>query len=351
MRIADVHPVVGQRVGIELRAGRFRGKGSLGQGGDVHLRVEGAVGVHHRPGSFVPAHGCQEGLAPQQVVCATLGAEGQADQPPTAVGRFHQVGVPGALDGVALRVHIDVRQDGVGGIAGVRPVDVPASCDGHLVSVFRSAFRDEQVVPAVFLIDVRPFGIAPSGAGPDASRFGQLAAGQRVYLAQVDAVVRVAHQVALAILKVERGVDASLLNPHRLRPGAARVGGVHQEVAFVRHVRGNHVETLPVVSDGGGIDASPRAGVLQRQLRGARQHVPYLLPVHQVAAVEDGYAGEVLETAVDQVEVVAHAADARVGMETRDDGVLVAQGLLGQAGEAEGQCCQQCLFTHNCFDI
>jgi ribosomal protein L12E/L44/L45/RPP1/RPP2 len=43
--------------------------------------------------------------------------------------------------------------------------------------------------------------------------------------------------------------------------------------------------------------------------------------VHQVAAVEDRDAGEVLEAGTDEVVVVAHAADARIRVEAGDHGV------------------------------
>ena len=243
-----------------------------------------------RAGAF--AKGCwgrvgtsEEGFASQQVVRGVV-AEGQAHQPPGAFGVLYQVGVSGPLDGIALGVLVDVGQDGVGGIAEVRPVDVFAASDGHFVPVFRAAFRDEQVVPAVFLVDVRPFGIASACACPDAFRFGQLFTRLGVDFAEEDAVAGVAHHVAFAPFKVERGVDAALFQPHRLRPLAARVGGVYQEVPFVRHVGGNHVERAFVVADGGGVDASPGAGVVQGQLRGAGEAVAYLFPVDQVLAVE-----------------------------------------------------------------
>lgn len=44
-------------------------------------------------------------------------------------------------------------------------------------------------------------------------------------------------------------------------------------------------------------------------------------PVDEVAAVEEGDAGEILEGGSDEVIVVAGAADGRIGSETGEDGV------------------------------
>ncbi|GAA3783105.1 hypothetical protein GCM10022403_017050 [Streptomyces coacervatus] len=54
-----------------------------------------------------------------------------------------------------------------------------------------------------------------------------------------------------------------------------------------------------------------------------RPDVADLPPVHEVTAVEDRDAGEVLEAGADQVVVLADPAHARVGMEAADDGVSV----------------------------
>ena len=107
-----------------------------------------------------------------------------------------------ALYGVSLCVLVNVRQYGVGGVAQVGAVDIFAAAYGHLVAILRAAFRDEQVVPAVFLVDVRPLGVAAAGAVPDAYRLGQLFARLGVDFAEEDAVVGVAHHVAFAVFKV-----------------------------------------------------------------------------------------------------------------------------------------------------
>lgn len=45
-----------------------------------------------------------------------------------------------------------------------------------------------------------------------------------------------------------------------------RVGGVDNEVSFVGHISGNHVERAVVVANGRRIDATPGTGGMKRQL-------------------------------------------------------------------------------------
>ena len=54
------------------------------------------------------------------------------------------------------------------------------------------------------------------------------------------------------------------------------------------------------------------------------QTVAHLLPVYQVFAMEHRHAREVLEGAVHQIEVIAHTADAGVGMKARKYGVFIS---------------------------
>ena len=77
--------------------------------------------------------------------------------------------------------------------------------------VFRATFRNQQVVPAVFLVDVRSFGMSSARTVPDAFGFCQLLSGPGIYLAKPDAGIGIAHQVAFAVLEVEGGIDAALL--------------------------------------------------------------------------------------------------------------------------------------------
>ena len=65
---------------------------------------------------------------------------------------------------------------------------------------------------------------------------------------------------------------------------------------------------------------------MQGELAFAREAMPDLSPMGQVPAVEQRHAGEIFEAAGGKIVVAPHAADAGVGMETGDDGVLVFHG-------------------------
>jgi len=53
--------------------------------------------------------------------------------------------------------------------------------------------------------------------------------------------------------------------------------------------------------------------------------------------VEQRYAGEVLEATVYQIIIVRHPANAGIGMEAGDNGVLIALSVLGETREIESQ--------------
>ena len=92
---------------------------------------------------------------------------------------------------------------------------------------------------------------------------------------------------------------------------------------------------MGVVLDGWSKDAT--ADMLEvevAQLRGAVEHMAHLLPIQEIATVEDGYTGVVAEGGGDQ-EVVALpvGADTGVGIPSGQDGivegVLIGQRVVG----------------------
>ncbi len=132
------------------------------------------------------------------------------------------------------------------------------------------------------------------------------------------------------VVEEERRVDpAEVGQPDGLGPRAGRVLRGDEEVPAAVHVGRDHVERAGVVPERRSVDAARGAGLLQGQLALARQDVAQLSPVHQVAAREDRHAGEELEAARHEVEVVPHAHDARVGVEARDHRVAVGGAARG----------------------
>lgn len=192
--------------------------------------------------------------------------ESETHHPPRTVRGLYQVGMAGSLYRAVLCILVDVGQDGIGGVFFVRAVYIAATGYCHFVPVFRAAFGNQQIIPAVFLVNVRPFRVPSTRTVPDAFGLVELFAGFGVDFAQIDTYARIADKVTLVVFKIEGRVYAALLEPYGFRPFATRVGSVYKEVAFVGHVGGNHVECTVVVADGGCIDSSPRAGVVKRQL-------------------------------------------------------------------------------------
>ena len=114
------------------------------------------------------------------MVGTRLWAECQVDHPPASVGSLNKVSMPGALNGAVLGVFVNVCQNRVGGGAFVWAVYRAAAGNRHLMSIFRTAFRNQQIVPAVFLIDMRTLRTASSRTVPDVLGFTELFAGHRV---------------------------------------------------------------------------------------------------------------------------------------------------------------------------
>jgi len=202
------------------------------------------------------------------------------------------------------------------------------------VVVARTTLGDEQVVVPILLVEVWSFWVTPARTVPNAARGLQRLARLGVDLAEPDAIVGIAHHVAVAVLEVERRVDATLFQPYGVRPLASGIVRIDEEIAAAGGVGGNHVERAVVVADGGGIDASPREGSAQVHLTLACQTVAYLFPVYEVAAVPQRNAGEVVESTVHQIVVAIDTTDARVGIEARNHRIaIVVDGISTSPGE------------------
>ena len=203
-----------------------------------------------------------------------------------------------ALNRIALAILIRMSENRIGRITQVRAVDDAAAGYRNGMAILRSALGDEQIIPAIFFIKVGSLGIAAARSAPDFFRGRELLAGLRVDFAEGDVAVGVAHEVAFAVFKIERRVDAALLEPDGVRPFATGVGRVHDEVALSAYVRRNHIKGTLVVADSRGEDARAGVGMLEAYLRFARQAIPDLLPMHQVPAMKQRDSGEILKATV-----------------------------------------------------
>ncbi len=103
---------------------------------------------------------------------------------------------------------------GLAGFSSYGPVYIAATGYCHFVPVFRAAFGNQQVIPAVFLVNVRPFRVPSARAVPDAFGLVELFAGFGVDFAQIDTYARIADEVTLAVFKIEGRVYTALLEPY-----------------------------------------------------------------------------------------------------------------------------------------
>ena len=143
--------------------------------------------------------------------------------------------------------------------------------------------------------------------------------------------------VSLRIPK-RAGVYEALLahHPDGRLPSARDILRLNHENAPVR-VSYIDIEPAVVVTDGRGPDA---AAVLHRAVESGggiiRERSPHLLPMDQIARVEDGQSREEIEGGRRHIIVVPHPAYIRVGIIEMKDGIGEIHGLLYGAGD--GKC-------------
>ncbi len=250
----------------------------------------------------------------------------------------------GAGDGMGrVAVEVALGEDGVARPRLVGAGDGFAAEDDLGVMDGGAAFGATEVVPAVFLVEVRA--LDPDGFGADidaavdedGARADELSVGDVELLnpdgamavverSVVGWVAVVEHPGAPVVVEEERGVDALEVEPHGVAPRAGGIGRGDEEIAAGAHHRAHNVKDAVVVFDGGGEEAARDGEAVVVELVGPVDDVAGLSPVHQIGAVKDQNAGEVGEAGVDEVVVVADAADARVGVVAGEDGVAVVAG-------------------------
>ena len=136
----------------------------------------------------------------------------KAKYPPGTVRSLYELCMSYPLYQIALRIHIDMCKNRIGGIRLVGAVYMPATGNSNFMPVFRAPFGNQQIIPIILFINMRCFGIASTGTIPYTFRFGQLLTGHRIYLTQLNAVVRIADQIAFPSFEIKRRIDATLLN-------------------------------------------------------------------------------------------------------------------------------------------
>src|SRR5204863_9728589 len=121
-----------------------------------------------------------------------------------------------------------------------------------------------------------------------------------------------------AVEERERRIEAVRVEPLRIRPWPAWVARSREQMAAADQRR-DEEEHAVVVAKRRRVHAARAPAAGEVELTPARERVPELPPVDEVAAMEQRDAGEILETAARQVEIASDPAHARVGMEPRQD--------------------------------
>src|SRR6266508_233401 len=341
-RVAQEVPLQCQVQPVEIVACSIHGPCHWSQVWHLHLHPDAAVLTNVRPALRIPGDRCQEGLAPEvRARWVALRAHTQAHQPPAPIVALDQVGVAERLD---RTVEAAVGQNGIVRTALPWSPRCRTPRDRRHMAEFGATLGDQEIVVATDLVEVRSLRESATSAGPNAFRLGQALPGRDVDLALLNAPHRdqridlvwegetsepVAGQIYTAsIVESERGVDAALIEPDRFGPRTKGVTGVNKEVATTGDVGRHHVEDAVVIADCRGEDTARGTDVRERQLAQACQAVPDLAPMHQVAAVEQRHAREILERAGDQKVVLSGAADAGIGVKARYNGIGKRHRLL-----------------------
>ena len=145
-----------------------------------------------------------------------------------------------------------------------------------------------------------------------------------LYWAWPDGIVAVGDVALAVVIEEEGGIDAAdAAKLDRFRPGPLGVLGGDIEIADAAHESAHDIEGAVVIADGRGVRAAGNRAAAHGELRGTVNDVADLRPVDQVLGMPDGNAGKVVEGGVDQIVIVADAADGGIGIEPGDDGVKV----------------------------
>ena len=355
LRYSRLQPFRLERFTIELIApgevaahGSLEGLGSLRSARHelrtlVHVRNRLALLENHRP-AVLPGDRQQERLAPRVVFAFAVCARREEHGPPRTIGRFDHIGMTCIDHGIrACRRQVALRENGIAGVRLERTPGRTAAKDHFGVIDLRAAFRAHEVVPAVALVEVRAFdpdrfvGEVHPAIDDDFARPHELACGD-VELLNPDGAMAFVQRLAFGravvqdvrlavVIEKERGIDPiDLRQPLRIRPGPGRIRRSHEEVSAAIDRRVDHIEHAIVELDGGCEHTTRHAEPIEVELRGTIDRVTHQLPMHEVRTFQDRDAWEVGERRVHQIELIACARDARVGIKTGQDRIAILTG-------------------------
>ena len=145
---------------------------------------------------------------------------------------LHEVCVTNTLDRAGLSCRCEVGKDRVVRSRIIWSLNVAAARDGLAVCELSTALCDHEVVPAVFLVDMRSLRITSAHTVPYDLRLGQDLTCIRIDLADHDACSCRTCIPALSVLvPEERRVDSAHIYRNWVRPFSGRILCCNDEVA------------------------------------------------------------------------------------------------------------------------
>src|SRR5690606_20040592 len=85
----------------------------------------------------------------------------------------------------------------------------------------------------------------------------------------------------------------------------------------------NHIKKPLMIGNGWGEKSCTNPAISEIELFRTMDDMPYLFPVHQVGAMEDWQTGKILKCRVNQIIIVAHAANTRVRVKSGKNRVSI----------------------------
>ena len=244
--------------------------------------------------------------------------------------------MPGPLQ---LEVRLVRRgEDGIVGMDFIRPEQRPGARHRDRMVVAGAAFGGDQIIPAVALVDVRPFREPELRSPENVADRPHEALLDRIILLQRDSAELVSalavipdhvdQPLAAVVIMEQRRVEAAAVQVNRLGPrtfdarrGHEIVVGVLERADVAFHVGEHEIEQTVRVAEAGRPDAAGIGVAEHVELAPAVERPGDEAPVAQVAGMVNLHAGEPLERRGRDVVVVPHPEDGRVRVEASQHGI------------------------------
>ena len=157
------------------------------------------------------------------MICTSEIAISQENHPPLTVVGLHQITMSCSLYLTILSCQRTMRQDRIIGIGLVWAINILASCNSQPMCHLRTSFRNQQVIPTIFLIQMRTFGVSSARALPKCLTLRELLSCFGIDFTKHDGIIWIAYHIAFPVFEIERRVYTLLFQPNRFTPRSFRV--------------------------------------------------------------------------------------------------------------------------------